>query len=182
MHIKEFLMKKLLCAGLLALFTVGLWGCKFEIPGADKVAPLASTGTAPEFDLQKVSGGSLRSADLRGKVVIVDFWATWCGPCLSEIPNYNKLMADNAGKGLEIIGVTLESGKVGAVAEFAKEKGIDYTLVMGNEAVQEGFQFGSQFPTTYVIGKDWNVYRKYVGALKDKKAKIEQDVAALMAK
>src|SRR5437773_1819086 len=90
---------------------LALFGCNSSRPsantaGADATGNIKPTGPAPDFDLENVAGGKLKSADLRGKVVIVDFWATWCEPCLSEIPKFNQMTDEYKGKDVEILGIT----------------------------------------------------------------------------
>src|SRR5258708_771730 len=65
--------------------------------------------SAPEFDLVNVVGGRRKSADIKGKVAVIDFWATWCAPCIVEIPNFNDLHAEHQGKGVEMLAITVES-------------------------------------------------------------------------
>jgi thiol-disulfide isomerase/thioredoxin len=139
-------------------------------------------GDAPHFSLINVAGGTVQSTEFAGKVVIVDFWATWCKPCIEEIPKYNKLRENLAEKGVEILGITLESGKLDEVRpEVAKLK-IRYPVVMGTDKIGDEFGGLVGFPTTFVVGKDWKIYKKYLGAVANKTEKIEQDVIALLAK
>src|SRR5947199_9221897 len=89
---------------------LALLGCGSRRPGSNSDTKAAQPkGPAPDFDLENVAGGKIKSADLKGKVSIVDFWATWCEPCLSEIPKYNKLTEEYKGKDVQIVGITVES-------------------------------------------------------------------------
>ena len=102
-------MKTIALALVLALT---LLGCQNPSAAsrADKLeGPVALKGPAPDFELENIAGGKLKAADLKGKVSVIDFWATWCEPCWSEIPKYNKILADYQGKDLEIVGITVES-------------------------------------------------------------------------
>jgi thiol-disulfide isomerase/thioredoxin len=146
------------------------------------LASLAPIGDAPDFTLLNVAGGTLNSADLRGKVVVVDFWATWCDPCIKEIPKYNKLRENLAQKGLEIVGITQDSGKLDKVRMAVTKLKIQYPVVMGNDDVGDDFGGLVGYPTTFVVGKDWKIYRRYSGSPESKIEKIEQDVRRLLEK
>src|SRR5262245_1118280 len=88
--------------------------------------PLVVLGKAPEFTLKNVMGGELKSDDLKGKVVVVDFWATWCVPCKKEIPEYVKLREKLKGLDVEFVGVTFDSEKAEDVKPYIKELGMTY--------------------------------------------------------
>jgi thiol-disulfide isomerase/thioredoxin len=136
---------------------------------------------APEFELQKVAGGTLKSADLKGKVTVVDFWATWCAPCISEIPNYNALRESYSDKGVEVLGITVESGPLKDIQPKVADLHMNYPVVVGNDDVIEGFGGLIGFPTTFIVDKDWRVYKKYLGMTRNKKAMIEKDLQKLIA-
>src|SRR6185436_6024793 len=93
--------------------------------------PLKPLQDAPEFTMRNVRGGEpLSSKDFKGKVVVVDFWATWCVPCKAEIPEFNKLRAKYKDQGVEFLGVTFDASNVDAVQPFIKELEIEYPLGM----------------------------------------------------
>jgi cytochrome c biogenesis protein CcmG/thiol:disulfide interchange protein DsbE len=140
----------------------------------------ASKGPAPDFELENILGGKVKAADLKGKVAVIDFWATWCEPCWSEIPKYNKMFDEFQGKDVEIVGITVES-PYKDIKPKAKQLGIRYTLLVGNDAVQDAFGGMVGYPTTFVVTKDWKIYKKYMGALPDKDARIKQDIEKLLA-
>ena len=137
---------------------------------------------APEFTLKNVLGGELKSADLKGKVIVVDFWATWCGPCKVEIPRYNKLRAKLKGQPVEFVGITFDSGSAKDVLPYIKDLNIEYPIVMGTDSVDAAFGGHPGFPTTLLVGKDWKVYRKIFGAIPNKIQMLEKDINALLAK
>jgi thiol-disulfide isomerase/thioredoxin len=140
----------------------------------------------PKMQLKDFTGKSIKQEELGGKAYIVDFWATWCGPCIVEIPAFNRLQEKYADKGLKILGVTLASGEAKEVEAFiakelvAKKKyTLNYTVVMGDDD-QLGDLNVMGFPTTFVVTKDWKIYKKYTGAGPKKVAEIEADIQTLL--
>src|SRR5262252_3529632 len=99
---------------LILAMAVVLFGCEKPVISTnaagptDKPSASDSRKPVPEFQVAKLDGGSITASDLRGKVVLLDFWATWCDPCKDEIPDYNALQEKYAGKDVQILGVTME--------------------------------------------------------------------------
>jgi len=136
---------------------------------------------APEFDLQRIAGGNLNSADLKGKVIVVDFWATWCDPCKDEIPSYNQLV-DSIPSGALMLSIAMDSGTFEEVKQQVGELGIQYPVLMGKDNIDEKFGGLRGYPTTFVVGKDWKIYKKYEGLVQKKQELIQKDIATLLAK
>ena len=171
-------MKKTALAFAIAL---ALFGCKSAgVRVDDQNATVQPKGPAPEFDLENIAGGKLKAADLKGKVTVVDIWATWCEPCISEIPKFNKMLEEYKGKNVQIVGITIESPH-DAIKPKVQETGIKYTILVGNDAVVDGFGGVIGFPTTYVVTPDWKIYKKYLGALSNKDERIRKDIDKLLA-
>lgn len=125
-----------------------------------------------------LNGQPVRSDQFKGKVVVVDFWATWCGPCREEIPGYIALQEKYGKDGLVIIGVSLDRGGPAKVAEFAKKFGINYQLVMGDSEAIAGFGDISAIPTTFLIDRQGNIRDRKVGALAT--AEYEKRIRAVL--
>jgi cytochrome c biogenesis protein CcmG/thiol:disulfide interchange protein DsbE len=171
---------------LTVVLATTLFGCSSpsSVSNQDKdpnLRPILMKGPAPDFELENIEGGKLKAADLKGKVSVIDFWATWCEPCWSEIPKYNKMLDEFRGKDVQIIGITVES-PYKDIKPKAKELGIKYTVLVGNDTVQDGFGGMIGYPTTFIVTKDWKIYKKYMGALADKDQRIRKDIEALLAK
>jgi cytochrome c biogenesis protein CcmG/thiol:disulfide interchange protein DsbE len=160
---------------------IALFSCTAEKPAENsKADALNQKQVAPDFDLENIAGGRLKAADVKNQVTIVDIWATWCAPCISEIPKFNKLQDEYRAKGVRIVGITVMS-PYGDIRPKSKEYGIDYTVVVGNDDVVDGFGGVIGWPTTFVITKDWRIYRKYIGALPDKEARMRADIEKLLS-
>jgi len=159
---------------LLILMTLMLFAC------ASKQQALAPAKGAPDFDLENIKGGKLKSVDLKGKVAVVDFWATWCDPCKAEVPHFNKLNDEFQGKDVEVVGIAIESPH-DEIKPTMDKVGIKYTVLVGNDAVVDGFGGVIGYPTTYIVTKDWKIYKKYLGALPDKEDRIRKDIQKLLA-
>ena len=141
-------------------------------PGAPAVEPATSAETsaagssfarAPDVELQTLSGGSFHLSELKGRVVLVNFWATWCVPCRAEIPDLSALQRELKGRGLSVVGVSWDDTADG-VREFQSEIRQDYTVLLGGEGVQSELGGIPSLPTTLVIDREGRVRQKIIGA------------------
>ena len=135
---------------------------------------------AGEFSVQMLDGQRLSSDDVRGQVLILDFWATWCGPCLTEIDDFNELAARYGDRAL-VLGVTMQSGDAAEVAAFARDQGIEYPLAVGDDTIFRDFGSMWGYPTTYLIDTDWRVRKVWVGAGPAKHAQLRELLDELVA-
>ncbi len=119
--------------------------------------------SAPDFTLQTVEGQEVTLSGLRGKVVLLDFWATWCGPCKESIPHLTQLYKNYQDKGFELIGMSLDkSGEMEMVRRFVKSMDIPYSIIMTPEDVARNYKI-TGLPTTVLIDKEGKVREKIVG-------------------
>jgi thiol-disulfide isomerase/thioredoxin len=134
---------------------------------------------APEFKLPDLDGALSISTDLKGSVVVLDFWATWCGPCLAEMPTFNSLYGKYAGRGLKVVGIAVRSGWAKNIQPYRDQYKIAYPILVGDEEVVEKYGVIG-FPTTYILDKNLKVHRKYTGKLPSKE-EMEREIESLLA-
>lgn len=128
--------------------------------------PAFGGGTpAPNFSLKTQDGKTVELKKLAGKVVVVNFWATWCGPCRAEIPGMLELYEKYRSKGLEIVGVSLDRGGWDVVTPFVTKMNITYPVVLGDMKLTDAYGGVQAIPTTFVIDKKGNIVEKQVGAV-----------------
>jgi len=133
---------------------------------------------APEFALLDIDGSINKLSDFKGKVIILDFWATWCPPCRAEIPHFVELYDEYKNKGLEVIGVSLDSNPEKALPPFIEEYDINYTMLVSDRGVTDSYGGVRSIPTTFVIDREGRIRKKYIG-YRDKNV-FEKDIEELL--
>jgi thiol-disulfide isomerase/thioredoxin len=121
-----------------------------------------------DFELKNIEGEDIRLADYKGKVVIVDFWGTWCPPCVAEIPHFIQLKESYGGQGLEIVGLAYEQvddeeEALEGVKSFTQENNVNYPCAIGDEATMEKVPDFQGYPTTLFIDREGVVRLQLVG-------------------
>jgi peroxiredoxin len=130
----------------------------------------AGAGVAPDFSLQDTAGRTVSLTDLRGRYVIIDFWASWCPPCLKSIPELAELHRKYRENGIAVIGISVDDpGKLDdrALAKFKEQHRIDYTIVRGNNQVIRDYSGsgGMSLPTMFFVDREGRIVEKLVGFL-----------------
>lgn len=158
---------KVLMGAVLALaLVVGLYLVnRYWIAPSLKIQAKASKEhpIAPDFSLTDISGKKLNLRDYKGKVVMLDFWATWCGPCRIEIPGFIALQKRYANEGFVVIGISMDDGQ-GPVVDFYRQFNMNYAVALGDARLEELYGGIIGLPTTFLIGRDGRIYAKHEGA------------------
>lgn len=138
---------------------------KVKPPPPPPPAANAKFDPAPDVELQTLEGQPFHLTGLRGHVVLLNFWATWCIPCRAEIPEFNAMQRELKVKGLEVVGVSTSPGDtVEAIRDFQKDLKQEYTVLRGAEEIGEKFGNGPGLPVTYLIDRDGRIRQKITGA------------------
>ncbi len=131
---------------------------------------------APPFALERLQGGPLRLEDLRGKLVLVDFWATWCPPCVLEIPELNAFYEQHRGDGVELLAIAIDVEERAELLAWSEEKGIRYPVAIGDVDVARLYGAG-QFPFHLLISPEGRILERLTPGYHDR-----EELAALVAR
>lgn len=119
---------------------------------------------APDFALTELKGGTVRLSDFKGKVVLLDFWATWCAPCRREVPGFIRLQRQYADRGFTVLGIALDEEGAAVVKPLAQRLGINYPVVIGTQQVAADYAGIQALPTAFLIARDGKILGAFVGA------------------
>ena len=154
---------------LLVLVLVGLVGCNQNSASPPPpTQPVIATGQIgsrlPEFDVEDLHGHKLSSADLQGKVVLVDFWATWCQPCKKEMPGYQRLLDRYGSRGFTVVGFKFDTMMdMEEPLQFAKKIGVRYPLAVATDDLKLKFGGIEGLPTTMLYDREGILRQKVIG-------------------
>jgi len=148
---------RILLIGVIAVALIH--GCGDEQKGNDA----SSARHAPHFALKSLKGNTLNLEDLRGKVVLLNFFATWCPPCRQEIPDFVRLYEKFKDKGLEIVGIALDMQGAAVLTPFVKHFKISYPVLLGTRKVVMDYGGIEGIPTTFFIDRDGFIAEHFVG-------------------
>jgi cytochrome c biogenesis protein CcmG/thiol:disulfide interchange protein DsbE len=158
--------------------SIALWQSISPNATADtKLIAVSQRVPAPDFTLTDENGKSVRLSERKGKVVLVNFWATWCGGCQVEIPWFKDLYNERKNAGLDAIGVSLDSDGWTSVLPYLKEKPISYTIVIGNDATAKDFHV-SAMPVTVLIDRQGKIAATHSGLVA--KATYQAEIESLL--
>ena len=168
-------------AVLLTGFLLGwvIYGCSPAKPvRAASVKPDGERHAAPDFALKDADGKTVRLSDYKGKVVLLDFWATYCGPCKIEIPWFMDFERKHKDQGFSVLGVSMDDDGWDAVKPFIADLAINYRIMMGNDSTAEQFGGIEALPTTFLIDRNGMIASVHVGLTS--KSEIENEIEQLL--
>lgn len=129
-------------------------GSKAQSDGARSAKVHNDRKAAPDFTLTDSEGAKVKLADYRGKVVLLNFWATWCGPCQVEIPWFKEFEQQYKSKGFEVVGVSMDEDGWSAVKPYMAEHKLNYRILLGDDSVSQLYGGLDALPTTFIIDRD----------------------------
>jgi cytochrome c biogenesis protein CcmG/thiol:disulfide interchange protein DsbE len=171
--------RRILLSAAVAVAAVWLAGCRAPNAGAaKKVKSEAERKPAPDFALKDVNGATVRLSDYRGKVVLLNFWATWCGPCKIEIPWFIEFEQKHKDRGFAVLGISMDDGWE-VVRPFLARMNVNYRTVLGDEMVAELYGGVASLPTSFLIDREGRIVSAHLGLVN--KSVYEDEIEQLLS-
>jgi cytochrome c biogenesis protein CcmG/thiol:disulfide interchange protein DsbE len=148
-------------AGLAAF--LGLAACTSQIPEGTAVKPEEGRKSAPEFTLKGADGAPVALADYKGKVVLVNFWATWCSPCRIEIPWFIEFQKTYKDRGFTVLGLSLDEEGWDAVKPYVERRKMNYPIALGTDQLRFLYGGVDNLPTTFIVDKQGRIAATHIG-------------------
>lgn len=162
----------------LCIWLGSFWACYMPTNTGLNKTSQNKLPSLPTFSLNTLEGVRVDSQDYAHKILLVDFWATWCPPCVEEIPHLNNLYSTFQPRGVEFLGISMDSGNPEIVRKFILRYGMKYPVVMGNSSVGKDFGGIRGLPTTFILDQQGTIVKRYDGYrpayIKDMRKTIEQ--------
>jgi len=131
--------------------------------GGEPLHILGNSTQAPNFTLESLDGKNMSLSDLRGKAVLLNFWATWCGPCKIETPWLVELQKQYGSQGLQVVGIAMDDSGKDDIEKFAKDMGVNYPVLLGKEAVGDAYGGVPALPESFFIGRNGKIVERIIG-------------------
>jgi peroxiredoxin len=172
------------CAGLLAfpaprgLAQRCVGACESLFLGRATTGRLPLSETAPDFSLRDATGAEIRLSDYKGKVVLLNFWATWCSPCKAEIPWFEEFQRTYANQGFAVIGVSMDEDGWKVVRPYMEATKINYGVAIGNDELAQKYGGVGALPESLLIDRDGRIAARHVGMVS--KSNYESELVQLL--
>ncbi len=155
--------RSLVAAGVLSV-TLLFASCSSTKSVEDSsVKPAKSRKVAPEFALKDVNGQPVKLSDYRGKIVLLNFWATWCGPCKMEIPWFIEFEQKFKDKGFAVLGVSMDEEGWEVVKPYLEKQKVNYRVVVGDDSIAQAYGGVDSLPTTFLLDREGKIASLHIG-------------------
>jgi peroxiredoxin len=166
--------------GSIAILSAFLLGSCANQAKSSQVHATSNRKPAPEFSLTDASGAKVKLSDYKGKVVLLNFWATWCGPCALEIPWFMEFQQQYKSQGFEVLGVSMDDDGWAAVKPYIAEHKVNYRVLLGDDSVSQLYGGLDALPTTYIIDREGKIaFPVHVGLIN--KSEYVQELQSLLS-
>jgi thiol-disulfide isomerase/thioredoxin len=153
----------LAAAAMLAL--IALAATAVACPPSPEAEAESEAPAAPEFMVKDLMGTDLSLAGYKGKVLVINFWATWCPPCRREIPDFIEAYRELKGEGLEILGFSVDDTTAPALLEWTKKTGINYAIALATPDIIRDYEPGQYIPATIIVDRDGRLRYRHTGLM-----------------
>ncbi len=135
----------------------------YRVLPAQPIGEVSEDGVAPGFSVRTLDGGRVKLHDLRGQVVLVNFWATWCPPCRLEMPGFQAVYDDDHARGFTVVGLSTDVGSRRVVEDFVRARGITYPVAMASRELQRRYGGIEALPQSFLLDRRGRVRKRVVG-------------------
>jgi len=170
--------RRALLGAAFVLAAIGMVGCSSSTSVHAEVKPEDKRHAAPEFTLKDTDGRTVKLADYKGKVVLLNFWATWCGPCKIEIPWFMDFEKQYKDQGFSVLGVAMDDEGWQVVRPFLSEHKVNYRVMVGDEITAQLYQGLDSLPTTFVLDREGRIAATHVGLVS--KSEYQNEITQLL--
>ncbi|MEO8661945.1 MAG: redoxin domain-containing protein [Bryobacteraceae bacterium] len=160
------------------VLAITLVGCSSSTSVHAEVKPEGKRNSAPDFTLKDNDGRTVKLSDYKGKVVLLNFWATWCGPCKIEIPWFMDFEKQYKDHGFSVLGVAMDDEGWQVVRPFLSEHKVNYRVMVGDEITAQLYQGLDSLPTTFVLDRDGRIAATHVGLVS--KSEYQNEITQLL--